>query len=237
MRGTYLPKQRTPLSFLEASGVLSEAFRQVIEAYPSRETLSILLAHTALETGRWKAIWNNNWGNVKARSSWPGYYTAFRCNEVISGRVRWFDPTTDGWAVPPGHPQTRFRAFLGAAEGAEEYIRFLAIDTDGDGRNRYQEAWDAALWGDTESFVRKLHEKNYFTARLERYLKGVTLLSNEYDQKLKDREAPAEHKAEIAECIKECARIEMHHIPWVGLTDDNWEELEEARSELVEEKF
>ncbi len=166
-----VPNRITPL----IPEQVAEAFRQGFETIegdpPSDETLSLLLAQSALETGHWKKIHCYNFGNIKASENYQGMYCMFRCNEIINGHVRWFDPP---------HPQTWFRAYASASEGAYDYLAFLAVDTNNDGVNRYEAAWKAAKRADISGFIRQLKMVGYFTANLDRYLKAVDQLYDKY---------------------------------------------------------
>jgi hypothetical protein len=195
MLATYLPPVKTPLPFETAAHAMRVALASVLGEQPSRETLALALGKTALETGRWSAMWNGNWGNVKHSDSRPGFFTAIVLNEVIDGKVVWFDPrgrltgnpakggrlagdlADEGRAVPPGHPQTRMRAFTSAGEGALDYVKFVA-------RGRYAGAWALLLEGDAEGYVHELKRKGYFTADEGEYRKGVVSLQREFVGKL-----------------------------------------------------
>jgi hypothetical protein len=193
--GTYLPPAKTPLSFETAAHAMRVALQAVLGEEPSREALALALGKTALETGRWSAMWNGNWGNVKHSDKREGFYTCIVLNEVIGRKVVWFDPrgrltgnpakggvlagdlADAGRTVPPGHPQTRMRAFTSAGEGALDYCRFVA-------GGRYAVAWERLLAGDADGYVHELKRKGYFTADEGEYRKGVVSLQREFIGKL-----------------------------------------------------
>jgi hypothetical protein len=112
-----------------------------------------------------------NFGNVKASDSYEYLFTSFRCNEVIGGRLEWFDPP---------HPQTNFRAFMDLETGVMDYLRFLS------GRPRYSSSWHAASSGDPALFVHALRNAGYFTADEAPYRRAVQSLFVEY-MRLLDR--------------------------------------------------
>jgi len=168
---TYAEPSVTPLSFHDAQ----EALRWAL-GNPKLEQLALCLAKSALETGRWQKIWNYNFGNVKAGGSYIGMFTCIRLNEVIDGKVKWFNPDSEGFAVPPGHPQTRMRAYANAWDGAQEYIGVL--------RGRFGLAYDAMMTGDPVKYVHTLKAMHYFTADEGAYLKGVQSLYREFVAKL-----------------------------------------------------
>lgn len=171
MIATYTEPQVTPLSWHDASTALRWALGD-----PSLEVLALCLGKSALETGRWQKIWNYNFGNVKAGGSYVGMYTCIRLNEVIKGVVKWFNPDSEGFAVPPGHPQTRMRAFANAYDGAQSYVEVMQV--------RFKPAFDAMLTGDPTKYVRALKAMNYFTASEEPYLRGVESLQREFMARL-----------------------------------------------------
>jgi hypothetical protein len=249
MRGSYVEDLKTPLTKLEAALALRHAVETVTAVVPSRLALAVLMAQTALETARWLAIHRFNWGNVKASQRWAGQYTCFRCNEVIDGAVRWFSPEgaerpkgtiiEPFYEVPPGHPQTRFCAFETAAVGAVHFIRFLAVDTDGDGRNRYAAAWVAAMRGDAEAYCIELRKAGYYTADLDPYLRGVRLMTKEFGEWLRGKPGVLEEpeQEEVKRCIGECCRteIDIDSIPFYWT--DWWEESRRLRDEAIRDKF
>lgn len=156
----------TPLSEEAAALALKEGWRNVFDEIPTIEQLSLLWSQSALETGRWKFIHNNNFGNIKVI---PGHvYSMFRCNEIINGKTQWFDPP---------HPQTAFCAYLTPEAGAEAYIRFLAQ------KKRYQPAWQEVINGNPQAFCHQLKVSGYYTASETLYTKGVVSLVNEFKRK------------------------------------------------------
>lgn len=150
----------------EAAYALREGWKKLHGEYPSNDSLALLWAQWALETGRGKAIHCYNFGNIKR--SGDEDYCMYRCNEIINGKTLWFDPP---------HKQTWFRAYPSAVEGAYDYIRFLSQ------RSRYQKAWAAIQKGNPALFAHELKVAGYYTANEAQYTKGVMSLSNEFKQK------------------------------------------------------
>lgn len=158
--------QLTPLTEKDAAQALRLGWINVFESEPTLDQLSLLWAQSALETGRWRFLHNNNFGNIKAI---PGHvYCQFRCDEWIGGKHVWFDPP---------HPATSFCAYYTAEAGAEAYIRFLAE------KKGYKAAWTQVVAGDPLAFVHALKMAKYFTASEEDYSKGVVSLVNEFKRK------------------------------------------------------
>jgi hypothetical protein len=191
---TWVESRATPLEFDEAASHLRSALRAEVGAPVSVETLALALAKTGLETGRWQKIFLWNWGNVKANAStYRGMHQTFACNEVIGGKVVWFSPrgrldgkggkvVAEAHDDPPGHPQTRFRAYANATDGAYEYVSFQARELP-----RYRTAWNLLLGAHVEGYVRALSAANYFTAPVETYLKTVQSLYSEFLLRLKKK--------------------------------------------------
>ena len=175
------------------------------------EALALVLGKTGLETSRWQKIYNSNFGNIKAGPNYVGMFTCFPCNEVFDEKVHWYVPEGEvayrggpllgpPIAVPDGHPQTRFRAYANAWDGALEYARFLKA-------GRYAKALSAMLSGDAARYVHELKIAGYFTADEASYLKGVRSLQNEFLAKLKG--LPHEEVPIDDGLVEEVERLQM----------------------------
>jgi len=191
MQAVYTPSQKTPFSFDTAVECMKWALKAQLNADPSEATLALALAKTALETGRWNAIWNYNWGNVKAGEQYNGQYTCIVLNECLNrgGKIVtvWFAPEGElsaapsyggkliaaPLAVPEGHPQTRMRAFANEYDGVDQYVGFV-------NSGHYAKAWQALLTGNAMSYVHELKVAGYFTAPESDYVKGVAALQHEF---------------------------------------------------------
>ena len=160
-----LPDRLTPCAVADVGLALYVAWRELFGEEPGRGSLLVLLAQWALETGRGKACHCYNLGNAKSVDG-DGYdYTFFRCNEVIGGRVVWFDPP---------HPACRFRAFETLEAGAADYLALL--------HRRFASAWPAVLAGDPADFAHRLKAARYYTANEAAYAAGLTSLFCEFDR-------------------------------------------------------
>lgn len=206
MLAAYVPPKTTPLTFDEAALSMSSALTAILGETPPTPALALALGKTALETGRWSAIWNGNWGNIKASDKHEGLFTCISLNEVIGNSVVWFAPEGQlnrrggsvigkVYRVPDGHPQTRMRAYPTADDGALDYCRFVA-------GGRYAAAWELLLKGDAVGYVHALKARGYFTADEATYTKGVVSLQREFIAKLEARPAP-EMPTPSAEEIRE----------------------------------
>lgn len=183
MIANWQPPELTPARPESVSRAYRTALTNMVGA-PSDLTVAILHAQGALETWHFKSCWNNNAGNIKAGELYEGLYTCIKLNEVLGGRTIWFAPEgeldgKDGpikgktWEVPPGHPQTRMRAYLSLAGGIEDKIRFLF-------REHWRPALERAWDGDAGGYIEAIKERGYFTAPLGPYLNSVLQLVQKY---------------------------------------------------------
>lgn len=213
MLATFVRAERTPLTFEAATSAMRTALTHRLRWSPALPVLALALAQTAFETARWQEIWNYNWGNIKATESDEGSFCSYACSEVLSKGLTWFIPegeldAKDGsvvgkvWLVPPGHPQTRFRSYAGAVEGAIRYLEFVSS-------GRYRDAWDMFLLGDATAYARALAALGYFTGGEAPYTRGIESLQDEFARRLARLPAtevavPARHevKALVASSIE-----------------------------------
>ena len=197
-----VPVVATPISAVDIAVEIMHAWREILGVYPTRSALALLLAQSALETWRWRSMWNWNLGNVKASGTVdPFYFKA--CTEVLSaaaaakhlenpatgedgrpsvalvrknheGEVNEKGVSIETWTLEfrPPHKACAFRSFKTVEEGADFYLRFL--------RRKYLPAWEYIEAGDARGFVRKLKELFYFTANLEEYAAAVESIHREY---------------------------------------------------------
>jgi len=195
MTATFVDAEKRPLSFEQAAPAMKAALSNQLGHDPSDEVLALALAKTALETGRWQSMWNDNWGNIKAGIAYVGMYTAFACNEVLNGVLTWFSPKgrldheggtviAEWYDAEPWHPQTRFRAYANEFDGCYSYVDLIST-------GRYKVAWAMLLSGSVTGFVHELKMAGYFTADESLYLKGVQGLYNEMLARVK--QLPADH--------------------------------------------
>ncbi|MFO0729132.1 MAG: glucosaminidase domain-containing protein [Myxococcota bacterium] len=151
---TMVPVQKTPMSGSEAADALSKAWTKRYGTPPSKETLSILTAQWALETGHGKSMCNYNFGGIKGTGP-SGLSASYK--------------TKEGWGASEISITDRFRAYNSAEEGASDYLALLD--------RRYGNALDAARNGDAAGFVHGLKARGYFTGNEEVYTRNVVALS------------------------------------------------------------
>lgn len=185
LKAILVEDQLTPLSPPEAIAGMKSAIWNLTGKYPTAEHVAVLIGQSALETGHWKSIHRYNVGNAKAGPNYEGYYCQFRCNEIINGKVEWFDPP---------HPQTNFRAFMTAEAGFADHIRLLATS------NRYAKAWQCAERGDPDAYSRACAAAGYYTANVDIYTKTTVQLFQRYLTAVRAHYAePARQPFEIPE--------------------------------------
>lgn len=164
----FVDDKLTPLTESEATYYLREAFRVVTGKYPNLDSLAILWAQSALETGRWKLLHFANWGNIKRIAGQK--YTSYKCSEILNGKHKYFEPY---------HPQTFFAAWDSPLEGAIAYLNFLHK------RARYAKSWEQIILGDPIQYSKELKKAGYYTANEDHYTKGVVRLTTEFKNKSK----------------------------------------------------
>lgn len=173
MIGTYVAPQRTAVTPGALRTALKDRFA-VVGVPLDERALDVLVAFSAHETARWRSCWNYNLGNVKAGPTWPGLYTCLtNVWEVLNGVTRWFSPAgeTQGeggpvigtpYTTPPGHPQTRFRAYASLEDGVDGFVTKMS--------GLYRPSLDALLKGaSADSFIASLKRQKYFTGDLLKY--------------------------------------------------------------------
>jgi hypothetical protein len=156
---------KTRVTAIEVYRALENAWIALFGAVPRRESLCVLLAQWAFETGHGKHMRWFNLGNEKSRQTPGTNWCFYRCNEIIDGKTVWFDPD---------HPACCFRAFATLDEGAEAYLTSLSA------HRKFKQAWPEVLEGDAAQFVEKLKVAGYFTADVKVYKAGVTSLNRQF---------------------------------------------------------
>lgn len=228
MLATYVPARKTPLTFEEAAPAMKAALRAYMTIAPRDDVVALALAKCALETGRWSAMWNWNWGNQKCPETRAGMFTCITLNEVLvrnGKRVTvWFapqgeleakggalvgqryqGPPTDDW-----HPQTRMAAFANQYDGAYEYVRLLSES------KLYPRAWVALQEGDPAKFVGELKQAGYFTADEKPYRTAVVNIFAEFLARLRGLPVETTHTADWEDLRARtlAAQLDWHALLW-----------------------
>jgi hypothetical protein len=168
----YVAPVRTPATLAEIRAAVAEA----LGAPENAPSVSLGVAQIDLETAGGAKMWNWNVGNVKATDLWSGAFTCIKLTEVINGETVHFWPAGEvdaagavvgqAWKVPPGHPQTRMRAFATLEDGVRSWEQTLR-------RARYASAWEALQAGEVGAFAAGLKKGGYFTADAGKYAAGL----------------------------------------------------------------
>lgn len=188
-----LPATRTPCTSREMALAIRTAWAEVFpdDEVPTGETVALLLAQWALETGRGASMFCFNVGNVKSVPRDGRSWTFFRCNEVLkpasveraiaAAQQRTDDVGLDAvrsktdprvvWFYP-SNPAARFRAFDSLHAGVVDYLRLL--------HTRFAKAWPHVLAGDVPAFSRALRAMVYYTADETTYTAGLVSLAQEF---------------------------------------------------------
>lgn len=179
MAETCVPDKLTPCSPQDLYASLWRAWGPALAdgTLPTRAALLVLLAHWALETGWGHGCHCFNLGNKKHVHGDGHDYTMFRCNEVIGGKVVWFDPPD---------PTTWFVAFPTLDAGAADYLAGL--------KKHFAGAWADVVAGDAAKFCHDLKVAHYYTADEATYTAGVVRCCHQIDALI----APDLSVAEIA---------------------------------------
>lgn len=165
----YLPPQTNSTPELDIVKSLQSAWISVLKTEPSINSLAVLFSQITLECGpNLKYCKNFNIGNIKSLPTDGRYWTAFRCNEILSGVNQYFDPP---------NPICNFRAFKTSTEGFTDYIQFLAQ------KKNYAGAWAQVINGDPNEYAHQLKLAMYYTADLSQYTKGVVSIFNQFKTK------------------------------------------------------
>lgn len=151
---SFVQPVKTRLSGEQAAQAIENAWTTVKGTPPKPETLAIITAQWAHETGSGASMYNYNFGGIKG--SGPS---------GLSVRLK----TSEGWGASERRITDGFRAYETATEGAIDYVKLLT--------RRYGSAIDAAERGDASGFVRGLKERGYFTGNEQAYARSVTRLA------------------------------------------------------------
>ncbi len=150
-------------------------WKQQFNEIPKKESIGVLYAQNALETGSTTSMWNNNIGNVKfVPSKNPSdddgkeYMMLANTWEIINGQKVIFQPP---------NPATWFRSFPTLQDGIAHHIDFLK-------NHRYAKAWSAVEAGDPAQFAHLLKMAGYYTAPESDY---VNAMNAYYKKFMKDQ--------------------------------------------------
>src|SRR4051794_12451122 len=147
---------RTPLTAEQASALIGDALEHVTGEKPKPETVAILTAQWAHETGHGASMFNYNFAGIKGTGP-TGLSVAQRTHE--------------GWGVSERTITENFRAYRTAEEGARDYVSLL--------KSRFPGALAAAQHGDPAATVHALKQAGYFTGDEGAYTRSVTQIARQ----------------------------------------------------------
>jgi hypothetical protein len=147
---------RTPITTEQASALIAGAYEKVTGEKPSSETVAVMTAQWAHETGRGASMFNYNFAGIKGTG--PSGLT-------VAQRTR------EGWGATERTITDNFRAYRSAEEGALDYVNLLST--------RFPQAFAAAKTGDPAATVRALKQERYFTGDEVAYTRSVTRIARE----------------------------------------------------------
>lgn len=148
--GQEQPLVHIKLDAEEVREALTNAWVDKFAASPSPRSITLLLAHIALETGMTECR-NFNIGNVKAQIGGAADWCTFKTWEMVNGVH--IDMVC------------AFRSFPDLASGAEFYLGLLF--------HEFNRSWPAVRAGDPGMFATLLKAQNYYTAPVEEYASGM----------------------------------------------------------------
>ena len=147
---------KTPVTAEQASSLIADALEHVTGEKPKPETVAILTAQWAHETGHGASMYNYNFAGLKGTG--PSGLT-------VAQRTR------EGYGATERTITDNFRAYQTAEEGARDYVGLLQA--------RFPGALTAAQEGDPAATVHALKQAGYFTGDEAAYTRSVTQLARQ----------------------------------------------------------
>lgn len=163
MTARLVPTVRTSYKGLDLIKGFVNGWVKQFNEIPKKETIGVLYAQNALETGGTVFMWNNNIGNVKFNpSANPAndsgdYMMLSNVWEIINGQKVIFQPPSKA---------TWFRSYPTLADGIAQHYDFLK-------NHRFSNAWSAVISGDPAAFAHLLKLSGYYTAPESDYIRGM----------------------------------------------------------------
>jgi len=166
MRGMQIPANKTPATPQEVADALISQWNAQLDTPPAPESVAVLLAQWALETGEGASMIQWNIGNVKASQSNPDTsgapnYVRYLTREYINGAYV--------------SMLQNFRAFATLEDGVGWYLQNM--------RTQWTNAWPSVLAGDPQGFAVGLRNQKpfgYYTAPASTYAAGVQRYFDKY---------------------------------------------------------
>ena len=166
MSSQQLPATKTLVSPADVFAALREQWTALGGSTPSRQSLLVLVAQWALETGRGAKCIAWNLGNVRWTTGYPSDWCEYETTEIVDGKTV--------------HEIGKFRAFASLADGARDYLQTL--------RHEFSKAWTFVLAGDAAGFAHAAKEADYYTGSEATYAADMKSLFKEFSRTLPDLE-------------------------------------------------
>lgn len=155
-----VPTVRTSYTGLELIRGFINGWVLAFNEIPKKETIAVLYAQNALETGGTVYMWNNNIGNVKyvpKPNDTGDYMMLNNVWEIVNGQKIIFQPP---------HQATWFRSYPTLGDGVAHHYDFLK-------NHRYAKAWTAVVAGNPAEFSHLLRLAGYYTAPEADYTRNM----------------------------------------------------------------
>ncbi len=163
--GIKVEKKKTPASDDEVISTFINSWKSVYGSEPTKPEIAMVWSQTALETGRYKSLYNYNVGNITTSGKEYNYY--------MNDDTHW-DDKKNKWV---GHV-AKFRAYNSLVEGITDYLKFLK-------NGRFEPAMNASKMGDPKAFSQALAKVHYYDPKGEKHYSSN--MSSLFNQFMKDK--------------------------------------------------
>lgn len=171
MPAKLVPTTRTTCTSDQLIEGLVAGWIKEFKIIPTKESIGVLYAQNALETGGTVSMWNYNLGNVKfipnnnsELDNGKNYMMLANVWEIVNGQKIIYQPPSRA---------TWFRAFDTLEDGVAYHLDFLK-------NRRYKNAWTAIESGNPAAFAHLLKIAGYYTAPEADYIKLMNFYFNKY---------------------------------------------------------
>ncbi len=174
--GQRVKRFKTQVSESEMASAIIRVWQSLFGEQPTKEQVSLLMAHIDLETGHRQSMWNYNVGNI-----------------TTDGSHNYFDDLTTNEQMSPGKwekKNLKYKAYNNLDEGVKNYLSMISKDT-----GRYYKAWQHILNPNPEEYSKALKSAKYYTANEPEYTK---ILKSLYNKRTKTSPTDFSSSSEIA---------------------------------------
>lgn len=168
--GKEVPRQYINVGPVKFAQIMMEAYKNIFGQYPTAQTLGMIWAQAAVESGQNFRLMNNNVGNITTsmNSSWVK-----SGNPYVKVNVKEFDKSGKPFKV-----DMLFKAFSSPVEGATYYLNFLKKNYPQSIAAPGESSWKGA--GKAFDDAIYLASQNYYTANIPAYAKGMDSLFDKF---------------------------------------------------------